>query len=105
MEIATPVRMTKNKKAKIMHLKSKEPILRKGDVPVTRNMLFSVRDQLKEEISSLRHDLTAQIHRLGVLMEEQNARNAFVLDGYASLFERQALAGRDRIEKKLDEKN
>ena len=41
--------------------------------------------------------LQADFHRVGVLVEEQNARNAIVLDGYASLFERQ-----ERVEKKLD---
>ena len=113
--------MTKNKTPK-KHNSSKTPILRKGDVPATQNMLFKVRDQLREEIHSVRHELKqdivrldgkidslehkmlagfheikSEIHRLGVIFEEQNARNAVVLDGYASLFERQ-----ERVEKKLD---
>ncbi len=31
----------------------------------------------------------SEIFRIGVLVEEQNNRNRFVLDGYASLYERQ----------------
>ena len=71
----------------------------------------SLRNETKQDIDALRtevrvgfHDLKADIHRLssvihrlGVIFEEQNARNAIVLDGYASLFERQ-----ERVEKKLD---
>ena len=39
----------------------------------------------------------SEIHRMAILMEEQNSRNKFVLDGYASLYERQ-----DRLELRFD---
>ena len=44
----------------------------------------------------------AEMHRMAILVEEQNSKNNFVLDGYASLYERQ-----DRLELRFDahEKN
>ncbi|MEQ1664384.1 MAG: hypothetical protein ABL927_03310 [Bdellovibrionales bacterium] len=113
-------------------------------VPVTRAMLFEVRDELKHELSSRffkvdarfaemesrfdkvdarfaemesrfdkvdarfaemesRFDkvdarfanldsklekILSEVHRIGLLVEEQNARNKFVLDGYTSLSDR-----------------
>jgi hypothetical protein len=79
------------------------------DVPVTQEMLYEVRAELQHSIVSLeskmeskfksvdgRFDLIdskfekvlAEVHRVGLLVEEQNSRNRFVLDGYASLDER-----------------
>jgi len=73
-------------------------------------MLFLVRDELKAKIDSLeaRTDslearidsleaklesyfkkMMSEIHRIGLLVEEQNARNIIVLDGLRSLFDRQ----------------
>lgn len=51
---------------------------------------------LREDISRIDHKMDsrfdkvlAEVHRIGVLVEEQNARNKFVLDGYAVLYDRQ----------------
>ena len=86
-------------------------------------MLTTLRKQIKSEINSLEKRLESKfnqveskinqidsklelvltvIHRVVILMEEQNSRNKFVLDGYASLYERQ-----DRLELRFDahEKN
>ena len=45
--------------------------------------------EVKSEVSGLK----SEMHRLALLMEEQNARNIYVLDGLTSLFHRQ-----DRLE-------
>lgn len=52
---------------------------------------------LRAEFSELRAELRADIARIGVLVEEQNARNAIVLEGLSGLFHRQ-----ERIEKRTD---
>jgi len=71
-------------------------------------MLDEVRFELKHEIESLRHEIKgefklvradaekvlAAVHRVGLLVEEQNARNKYVLDGYTSLSDRL-----DKVEK------
>lgn len=54
--------------------------------------------QVKSEVSEVKsevHKVLAAVHRVGLLVEEQNARNKFVLDGYTSLSDRM-----DKIEKK-----
>ncbi len=95
---------------------SKTPILKTGDLPATQSMLTILRKQIKSEINSSEKRLESkinqveskielvlsEIHRMAILMEEQNSRNKFVLDGYASLYERQ-----DRLELRFDahEKN
>jgi hypothetical protein len=53
-------------------------------------------DNMDAKFDELKHEIKADIHRLGLLIEEQNARNVFVLDGLTSLFNRQ-----DRIEQKV----
>ena len=83
-----------------------------NELPVTQEMLYQVRDELKSDIATLRLEtksgfsdvatkieaLTAEvksqnakIHRMLTLYEEQENRNKYVLDGYTSL--------NDRIEK------
>jgi hypothetical protein len=86
----------------------KKPV-RSGDVPATSGMLYemesrldfkietlrtelraessSLRSEMKAAMSKLNTSLRAEIHRIGLLVEEQNARNKFVLDGYAQLHE------------------
>ncbi len=87
-----------------------------ANVPVTKAMLYKVRDELKSETTSIRHDmkafrsdmnsrfhdvgskfhkviaevqkLSSEVHNTRLLMEEQNSRNIFVLDGYTSLSDR-----------------
>lgn len=96
-----------------------------GDAFATQNMLYSVRDELiahtekkfqetemrfhevKADIHEVKaeiHDVKANIakldksvHKMALLMEEQNNRNKIVLDGLSQLFERQ-----ERVEKKLN---
>ena len=78
---------------------------RAAEVPTTQGMLYGVRDELKSDIRSLEfkvdsrfEKMTAEIHRIGLLVEEQNAKNNIVLDGLTSLFARQ-----ERIETKIDD--
>ncbi len=80
------------------------------DAFVTQKMLYSVRDELmahtdgkfhevKAEIHEVKADLAKldkSVHRVALLVEEQNNRNKIVLDGLTQLFARQ-----DRVEKKL----
>jgi len=112
----------------------KTPV-KSDDVPVTKRMLFEVRDELSSKFAALEHridrrfknvdhqfktidaqfktiddrfdqvdarfdrledqfkelklDLRTHLHKTSLLIEEQNARNKFVLDGYQNLFERQ----------------
>ncbi len=96
-----------------------------GDAFVNQNMLYSVRDELIghtekkfqetemrfhevkaeiHEVKSVIHEVKANIakldksvHKMALLMEEQNNRNKIVLDGLSQLFERQ-----ERVEKKLN---
>lgn len=72
------------------------------DIHVTQRMLFGVRDELKHDITSLQlkgesnfskllgemQQVLSEVRRVGVLVEEQNARNKFVLDGYTLLSDR-----------------
>jgi hypothetical protein len=90
---------------------------RASEVPVTQAMLFGVRDELKAFVKSEIHGvkseihgiksenqgiksetqgIKSEIHRLALLIEEQNARNRIVLDGLTGLFARQ-----DRVEGEL----
>lgn len=75
-----------------------------NDVPVTAKRLFGVRSELVSKFNSLEHrfeafsqDVKGEVHRIALLVEDQNARNAIVMDGLTSLFERQ-----ERIETRLD---
>jgi len=84
-----------------------------NEMPATQGMLYEVRDELKSEVTSVRlemkygfselaskiesltskiegHDAkfeeqNAKIHRMLTLYEEQENRNKYVLDGYASI--------------------
>ena len=89
------------------------------DVPVSRAMLMGVRDELIERISAVEsrfearfsglesrfsgleaqfHDVRAEVSRMSVLIEEQNTRNAIVLEAIRAMIDRQ-----DRTEKRLDD--
>ena len=63
---------------------------------------FSQVESRFNQVDSKIELVLSEIHRIAILMEEQNSRNKFVLDGYASLYERQ-----DRLELRFDahEKN
>jgi hypothetical protein len=90
------LRKTSLVKKAIIATKKKRLTPRKSkDVPVTQEMLNEVRSELKHSIVSLDlkmgtqfEKVLAEVHRVGLLVEEQNSRNRFVLDGYASLDER-----------------
>ena len=89
-----------------------------SDAFVTQKRLYSVRDELtshadkkfhevKSEFHGVKseiHELKAEVatlnkfvHRMGLLVEEQNNRNKIVLDGLTQLFEKQ-----ERLEKKVE---
>jgi hypothetical protein len=97
--------MAKSASAKQLVKKTVRP-KHSGQIPVTAKMLQKTRAELKSDITTLRLEtragfkkvdarfdtleamisgLQASIHRMQVLFEEQNARNVYVLDGYASL--------------------
>jgi len=91
----------------------RKKVIRADDVPVNRKMLYSVRDELKSDILSvrsemtslhenfnaLRAEMTGAIHKVALLVEEQNSRNVIVLDGLNVLFHRQ-----EQIEKEFSAK-
>jgi hypothetical protein len=93
-----------------------------AELPVTRAMLSEVRtellqridqskNELRGEIQELRGELRGEIHRvqaglhavhaevarIGLLVEEQNARNRVVLDGLMAMITRQ-----ERLELRVD---
>lgn len=89
--------------------------LRQEIASVNENLkkeIASVKSELKTDIELLRCELKADIaevksdvqkvlvavHRVTALVEEQNSRNRYVLDGYQSLHDRQ-----DRVESRVDE--
>jgi hypothetical protein len=77
-----------------------------GDLPASRAMLGGVRDELIERLAAFdarfvglgarfdefKHDVGAAIARIGVLVEEQNTRNAIVLEAIRAMIDRQHLA-------------
>ncbi|MBX3020949.1 MAG: hypothetical protein KF799_04675 [Bdellovibrionales bacterium] len=81
--------------------KTQRKPVRSPDVPATAAMLYEMEGRLqhqmnagfervKAEFSIVRADLSSlksELHRIGLLVEEQNARNKYVLDGYAQLYE------------------
>jgi len=107
----------------------RNPPLKSPDIPVTQAMLVKVRDELKSDISSVRSEVKAleqkmdarfsrvdsrfsqmdakfdkvisEVHRIGLLVEEQNARNKYVLDGYGLLNDRIDKNEKDIAELKL----
>jgi hypothetical protein len=105
------------KKKTILPLKSKH-------IPVTKELLYEVRNELKSDISVLGHKMVGLdkkidavaarvdglsarfdtleskldgfMHSIKVLVEDQKANNVYVLDGYQQLFARQ-----DRLEARV----
>lgn len=93
-----------------------EPV-KSDDIPVTKRMLDERASELKSEITSVRLEMKAgfnsfgsrfnsndarfdsieskieglisAVHRTNAIVEEQNARNRYVLDGYASIYDNQ----------------
>ncbi len=60
---------------------------------------FSDIDARFNIIESKLDKVLAEVHRMAVLMEEQNARNRFVLEGYDQLYKRQ-----DRLEIEVEKR-
>jgi hypothetical protein len=58
---------------------------------------FQAMDSKFQAVDAKFESLMAQIHSVKLLVEEQNARNAIVLDGLTNLFARQ-----DRVEGRMD---
>ena len=48
------------------------------------------------DVKSGLEKVLAEVHRVGLMVEEQNARNKYVLDGYTSLSDRL-----DKVEKQI----
>ena len=63
---------------------------------------FDKVDARFEEVNSKLESMLAAMHKSNALVEEQNARNRYVLDGYAQLFDsNKSLEGRvENLEKK-----
>lgn len=75
--------------------------VRSRDVPATAAMLYEMEERLNTKIDSRFHEvksevhglksemqaLKSEMHRIALLTEEQNARNKFVMDGYAQIYE------------------
>lgn len=75
--------------------------VRSSQVPVTVDMLNAMEERLSYKIDSGLHGVhsdvselksemfgvKSELHRVALLVEEQNARNKYVLDGYAQLYE------------------
>jgi hypothetical protein len=50
-------------------------------------------DSKFNQMDSKLEKVLSEVHRMAIMMEEQNSRNKFVLDGYEQLYKRQ-----DRLE-------
>jgi ABC-type phosphate transport system auxiliary subunit len=82
--------------------------VRVSQVPATAQMLSEMEDRLSHKIDSKLHkidsrfhkvdaqfadvksdlaSIKSELHRVALVVEDQNARNKFVLDGYAQLYE------------------
>jgi hypothetical protein len=75
--------------------------LRSHQVPATSSMLYEMEERLNHRMDSgfqgLRsemHSMKSEMHRIALLVEEQNARNKYVMDGYAQIYD--LLAAKDR---------
>jgi uncharacterized phage infection (PIP) family protein YhgE len=66
-------------------------------VDIRFNQVESSIAGLRSELKSDIEKVLAAVHRVSLLVEEQNARNKYVLDGYGLLSERM-----DKIEKKFE---
>lgn len=71
----------------------KRPV-RSSEVPATSAMLYETEERLTHKMDSgfARTDskieeVKSEVHRVALLVEEQNARNKYVMDGYAQLYE------------------
>lgn len=54
------------------------------------NRLRSEIHEVKSEIHEMKsemHGMKSELHRVALLVEEQNARNKYVMDGYAQIYD------------------
>ena len=112
---------TTKKSAQKATKKKKVPPKKSPDVPATQAMIYELREEMKNSMSSLESKMearfnkidgrfnevdsnikkvVAELHRVALVVEEQNARNKYVLDGYTSLNDRV-----ERLEKKVFDEN
>ena len=69
----------------------------KSDLAALRTEIKSDIKNLENQIVDLKDFIKSEMHQMKLLIEEQNARNIFVLDGLTNLFDRQ-----DRLEKRVE---
>lgn len=60
----------------------------RSDMSSLRGDLMSQMVILREELGSDIQKAQAEVHRVGLLVETQESRNRYALDGYANLYER-----------------
>ncbi len=87
-------------KQDISELKLNDGALRaefKSDLAALRTEIKSDIKNLENQIVDLKDFIKSEMHQMKLLIEEQNARNIFVLDGLTNLFDRQ-----DRLEKRVE---
>jgi len=91
-------------------LEKKVDTKKSSEVPATKGMIDETRAELKSDITSLSLEMKsgftavdakiekvlAAVHSVKALVEDQEARNKYVLDGHTNLHDRQ-----DRMEKEL----
>lgn len=65
----------------------------KSEIKDIRSDMLLMRSDWKSDLSKI----TSELHRVALLVEEQNARNKYVLDGYAQLY--------DMIDRRLNTEN
>lgn len=90
-------------------LKKAGPPVKSKDVPATQGMLWELRAELKSDMKSLERKMDSKfnrmeskfdklmaevyrigsdVHRIALVVEDQNVRNKYALDGYTSLNDR-----------------
>ena len=68
----------------------------KSEIHELRSEIHGMKSDI-DGVKSELHGVKSELHRVALLVEEQNARNIFVLDGLTGLYGRQ-----DRVESKTD---
>lgn len=58
----------------------------KADMQIVKADISEIKIEL-HEIKADVHDIKSEMHRVALLVEEQNARNKFVMDGYAQIYD------------------
>ena len=65
----------------------------RAEISGVKSEIFGLKSEtsgIKSEIFGIKSEISgikSELHRVALLVEEQNARNKFVLDGYAQLYE------------------